>query len=99
MGEKVSFRLKDFDIIIGLKYRSRCEVQFEHYKALQLRKLYLEDTTSMNEFRFVKDYPNLQFENDKEAVKISVFNFIKFAMIGRKRRQHMDFTLLSLIEN
>lgn len=87
MGEKVSLEKENFDIITGLKYSSICEVQFEQNKPLQL---YLGHITSMNGYELEKDYPILQFENDEDVVKISVYYFIELAMIGRKRRQHMD---------
>ena len=37
----------------------------------------------MNGFELDNDYPNLQFENDEDEVKISLFYFIKIVMMGR----------------
>lgn len=39
----------------------------------------------MNDSEFEKDYPIFQFENDKDAVKMSIFYFIELAMIGSKK--------------
>ncbi|KAA0042982.1 Ulp1-like peptidase [Cucumis melo var. makuwa] len=53
----------------------------------------------MNESEFKKDYPTLQFENDKDGGKMLVFYFIKLAMMSRKRRQHIDWTMLGMIND
>lgn len=66
-GEKVSFGQEDFDIITGLRYMPRCEVQFEQGKTLRLRKLYLGDRTNMNGSELNKDYLTLQFKSDEDA--------------------------------
>lgn len=43
--------------------------------------------------------PILNFKSDKGTMKISLFYFIEHAMIGRERRQHMDWTMLGLIDD
>ena len=35
------------------------------------------DRTNMNEFELDKEYPNLQFKSDKDAMKMSVLYFIE----------------------
>lgn len=61
LGHKASFGWKDFDIITGLRFRSRRAVQLEEKKALRLRRLYLGDRTNINEFKWDKNYPTLNF--------------------------------------
>ena len=53
----------------------------------------------MNGSELDKDYPTLNFKRDRDEVKIFLFYFIKLAMIERERRQHMDWTMLGLIND
>ncbi|KAA0040653.1 hypothetical protein E6C27_scaffold370G00070 [Cucumis melo var. makuwa] len=53
----------------------------------------------MNGFELDKDYPTLQFESDEDAIKMFIFYFIKLPMMGKERRQHMDWMMLGLINN
>ncbi|KAA0063167.1 hypothetical protein E6C27_scaffold381G00530 [Cucumis melo var. makuwa] len=53
----------------------------------------------MNTSKINKDYSTLNFKSDEDVMKISLFYFIKFAMMGRERRQHMDWTMLGLIDD
>lgn len=53
----------------------------------------------MNGSELDKDYLTLNFKRDRDEVKIFLFYFIKLAMIGRERRQHMDWTMLGLIND
>ena len=75
------FGLEDFDIITRLRYRPIREFQFEQDKALRLKRLYLRDKTSMNDYEFKKDYPTLHFKNDEDVIKMSIFYFIELAMM------------------
>ena len=84
---------------MGLRFRSRCPIQFEEDKALRLRRLYLGDRLNMNGSELDKKYPTLNFESDMDTEKMSLFYFIELAMVGRKNRQHMDWTILGLIED
>ena len=44
----------------------------------------------MNGSNLDKDYTTLQFETDKDAIKMFVFYFIELTMMDGKMRQHMD---------
>lgn len=46
-----------------------------------------------------KEYQTLNFESDEDVVKMSLFYFIELVMMGREKRQHMDWTILSLIDD
>lgn len=73
LSQKVYFGRKDFDIIIGLRFRSRCPIQFEQEKALRLGRLCLGDKKNMNGFELDKEYPTLNFESDEDEMKMSLF--------------------------
>ena len=76
----------------------RRSIQFDDDKALRLRCLYLGNV-NMNGLELNKDYPTLNFERDEDVRKMSLFCFIELAMMGRRRRQHMDWTMLDLIDD
>ena len=44
----------------------------------------------MNGLELDKDYVTLNFESDEDAVKMSLFYFIKLAMMRREGRQHIN---------
>ncbi|KGN57895.1 hypothetical protein Csa_010434 [Cucumis sativus] len=77
----------------------RHPIEFVDDKALRLRQLYLGDRSNMNGLELDKDYLTLTFESDEDVVKISLFYFVELAMIGRERRQHMDWTMLGVIDD
>lgn len=41
---------------------------------------------------------NYEFESDEDAVKMAIFYFLELAMMGRERRQHMDWMMLDFID-
>ncbi|TYK11922.1 hypothetical protein E5676_scaffold177G00900 [Cucumis melo var. makuwa] len=84
---------------MGLRARPRCLVQFEEDKVQRLRCLYLRDRFNINESELDKDYSTLNFESDDNAMKMSLFYFIKLAMMERERRLYMDWTMLGLIND
>lgn len=42
-------------------------------------------------------FPDYEFVSDEDAVKMVVFYFIELTMMGREKRQHMDWTMLASI--
>lgn len=58
----------------------------------------MADRVDMNWTELNKLFPKYEFENGEDAVKMAVFYFIKLAMMNRERRQHMDWTMLSVID-
>ena len=59
----------------------------------------MSDKTNMNGADLYINYPNIKFESDEDAMKISLFYFIELVMIGREMRQHMGLTMLGLIDD
>ncbi|KAA0046524.1 Ulp1-like peptidase [Cucumis melo var. makuwa] len=53
----------------------------------------------MNGSKLDKNYLILNFESDEDAVKMLLFFFIELAMMGRERRQYIDWTMLGLIDD
>ncbi|TYK26624.1 Ulp1-like peptidase [Cucumis melo var. makuwa] len=86
LDQKVSFGLKDFDTITGLRARPRRPIQLDDDKALRLRHLYLGDQSNMNGLELDKDYPTLNFESDKDAMKMLLYYLIELPMNGTERR-------------
>lgn len=52
----------------------------------------------MLEIESDNSFLNYEFESGEDAIKMAIFNFLKLAMMGRERRQHMDWTLLDFID-
>lgn len=96
LGNKISFGQRKFDLIIGLRHSTR-HVRSNICSA-KLRRIYLNDSTTMKGFELDRLFPSLQFENDQDVVKMTIFYFIKLAMMGRERKQQMDMSLLSVID-
>ena len=53
----------------------------------------------MNEFELDKDCPNLHFKSAEDVVTMFVFYFIDLAMMRREMRQHIDWTMLGLVDD
>lgn len=43
-------------------------------------------------------YLNLEFDNDEDTVKVSMFYFFELALMGRERKRLVDHSLLFLID-
>lgn len=99
LSQKVFFGQEVFDTITELRARSRCPIKFDTDKALRLRHLYLGDRFNMNRPKSDKDYTTLNFESHEDAMKMWIFYFIELAMIGRERRQYIDWTVLGFIDD
>lgn len=48
--------------------------------------------------RLDKLFLEYEFKSDEDAVKMEVFYFIELGMMGRERRQYMNWTILSVID-
>lgn len=99
LGRKVSFEWEEFNIMMGLLYNYRREVQFKQDKALRLRRLYLADRVDMNGIELDKLFSKYEFKSYDDVVKAVVFYLIELALIGKEQRQHMDQTMLSVIND
>ena len=56
-----------------------------------------ERRSNMNGSKLDKEYLTLNFESGKDAMKMLLLYFIEFFMMGRERRQHINWTMLGLI--
>lgn len=50
----------------------------------------MAERVDMLEIESDNSFLNYEFESGEDAIKMAIFNFLKLAMMGRERRQHMD---------
>ncbi|XP_038904324.1 uncharacterized protein LOC120090678 [Benincasa hispida] len=98
LGKKVSFGREEFDIVTNLRYRPRHVVEFDEDIALKLGKLYFGNRINMNGVELDKDFSDFEFKSDEDVVKLVVSYFIELEMMRMKRSQHMDLTMLGMID-
>lgn len=97
LGKKVSFGKEEFDLITGLRH-STTTIR-RQIDGNRLRTLYLDDSISIKCEDFEEIYLSMEFENEEDGVKMSLFYFIELVMMGRERRQLMDTSTLNVIDD
>ncbi|XP_022141672.1 uncharacterized protein LOC111011977 [Momordica charantia] len=97
LGNRVSFGFSEFCLITGLK-DSRRPIR-KDTSPKRLRKLYFDDKVDILLSEFEARYMVMQFEDDIDAVKISMLLFVELVLFGKDRTLKLDNSLLGVVDD
>ncbi|XP_022158660.1 uncharacterized protein LOC111025123 [Momordica charantia] len=96
-GRKVSFGRREFDLISGLKYDGSLVKKDTHVH--RLRALYFNDRFDLVLSDLEDLYEAAQFQDDFDAVKVSIVYMVEMVLLGRERTVKFDQTLLGIVDD
>lgn len=81
LDTKVSSGRGEFNLITRLRYQTR---QVKSNSLVRLRRKYLNGNEDLKRYELDVLFLLIEFENDEDAIKIGLFYFIDFSLIGRE---------------